>query len=100
MNYQSIIPVHALIGISALVMFWIAALSRKGSLIHRQAGKAYVISMLIILISVVPMIMVEIEQDNIAQAVVLMYLFSIASVATYVTWVSIRNKKSKDKYHS
>jgi hypothetical protein len=100
MDYQSVIGIHTIIGFSALGTFWIAAFSKKGSFIHRTAGKAYVLSMLVILASVIPMIIVKAKEGDIVFCIVLGYLFSIAATATYVTWFAIRKKKIRAAYHS
>ena len=44
--YSLIAMLHAGLGVVALGSFWIAGLSRKGSPLHRGAGKAYLLSMI------------------------------------------------------
>jgi uncharacterized membrane protein len=100
MDYSAIINIHTFIGFSALGSFWVAALSRKGSYVHRTAGKVFMLSMLVILASVIPMIIVKANEGDIVFCIILGYLFSIAAVATYVTWFAIQKKKAREDYHS
>ena len=46
---------HAGIGALALVSFWTAALARKGSQAHRYAGRVFLLAMLGILITALPL---------------------------------------------
>ena len=100
MSYKTLIVIHTVIGFTALITFWIAALAQKGSPLHRSAGKLYIFSMLVILASVVPMIVVKLREGSIAFAVVLLYLFCITAAAVLVAWSAIRKKKIKSEYQS
>ena len=100
MSYNTLIVIHTFIGFAALITFWIAAIAQKGSALHRTAGKLYILSMLVILASVVPMIIVKLRAGSIAFAVVLLYLFCITATAVLVAWSAIRKKKIKSEYQS
>lgn len=100
MDYKLIIHVHTLIGFSALITFWIAALSKKGRKLHRLAGRAYLISIITILASIVPMIISKAKAGNTAFCVLLGYLFFIVFTASIVTWRSIQNKKAPARYYN
>jgi len=100
MSYKTLIVIHTIIGFAALITFWIAAIARKGSALHRTAGKLYILSMLVILASVVPMIVVKLQAGSTAFAVVLLYLFCITAGAILVAWSAIRKKKIKSEYQS
>ena len=100
MNYQSIIHIHTLIGFSALISFWVAALSKKGRRVHRFAGKIYLVSTIVILASIIPMIITKAQEGNIAFCILLGYLFFIVLTASFVTWHSIRNKKAPATYYN
>lgn len=98
MYYQAIISIHALIGFAALISFWGAAFSRKGSPRHRLFGRAYLLSMVVILVSVIPMIIVKARAGDFVLCVVLAYLFWIALTASLISWESIRQKRAPDRY--
>src|SRR5215207_1594048 len=100
MNYYSIISVHTVIGFSALISFWVAALSKKGRAIHRHAGRVYLMSMVVILSSIIPMIIVKAKEGKIPFCILLGYLFCIVLTASIVTWHSIRNKKAPVNYYN
>ena len=52
--YRILVMAHACLGTVALVSFWTAALSRKGSPRHKSAGRIYVKSMLGIIATALP----------------------------------------------
>lgn len=98
MTYSSIIGIHTFIGFFTLISFWIAAFSKKGSKIHRQAGKFYLLSMVVILASIVPMLVSKWNSGEYAFCVLLGFLFCIAFTASLITWQSIQQKKYPEKY--
>ena len=49
--YQSLLLVHGLCGLVALVTFWVAAFAKKGAPLHLRAGKTYMVAMLGIVIT-------------------------------------------------
>lgn len=98
MTYASVIYVHTLIGFTALFSFWVAALSPKGQRLHRRAGKWYLASMIVILASIVPMIVVKAQMGDVPFCVLLGFLFSIAFTASLIIWHSIQAKKNAAAY--
>lgn len=98
MNYEAIISVHALIGSSALIAFWGAAFSRKGGSWHRRFGRIYLLSMVVILASIIPMITVRAREGDYAFCLLLGYLFWIAFTASLITWEAIRHKRAAGRY--
>lgn len=100
MKYQLILQIHFTIGMAALVSFWVAALSKKGGIIHRKAGQMYVLSMACILVSVIPMINNAINEGRSSSALGLAYLFVLAFTAIWVAWRSIKDKRDFYSYNS
>jgi len=39
--YKSLLTAHILLGVCALVLFWLPIISRKGNQLHRQSGRYY-----------------------------------------------------------
>jgi uncharacterized membrane protein len=55
MLYETTRWAHILAGLAALVLFWVPALTRKGSDLHRRSGRAYVWAMGVVVVSAVPL---------------------------------------------
>ena len=53
--YSNTALIHAGIGTVALSTFWIAGMSKKGSPVHKLAGRIYLLAMTGIIMSAVPM---------------------------------------------
>ncbi|MFN9965425.1 MAG: hypothetical protein ACK52N_00995, partial [Lysobacteraceae bacterium] len=53
--YRAIVTAHIACGVIALATYWMAGLSKKGSPLHRGAGKAYLLSMIGVVYSSVVM---------------------------------------------
>ncbi len=80
MNYSTILHIHTMIGAVVLTSFWITAFSKKGGRVHRFSGKIYLVGILIIIVSVIPMIVLALQRNNNKQAIGLAFL----SVMTFV----------------
>jgi len=53
--YDVMRATHLVSGILALALFWVPALTRKGSRVHRRAGRIYVWAMGVVVATAVPM---------------------------------------------
>ena len=53
--YQAVRIVHFLAGAVALVLFWVPALTRKGGVVHRRAGRVYVWAMGVVVTTALPL---------------------------------------------
>jgi len=62
MDYQSILHLHTIVGVLTLIMFWTAAFSAKGGKTHRLAGKIYLVCIVLILASVIPITILTLER--------------------------------------
>jgi len=100
MNYRSVIDVHTAIAFFAFTAFWIAALTRKGSATHRMAGKCFFVLVAVILLSVIPMMVIDLRTQNYKQLILLGYLSLLVITASYVALQAIRKKKSITAYHN
>jgi len=100
MNYRSVIDVHTAIAFFAFTAFWIAALTKKGSAIHRMVGKCFFVLVVVILLSVIPMMVIALHNKNYKQLILLGYLSLLVITASYVALQAIRKKKSITSYHN
>ena len=95
--YSILVTVHVALGTVALATFWTAGLARKGSPLHKGAGKLYLLSMAGLLAFAVPM-----TAHILARAPVigsfLVYLLLITTTALWTSWRAIRDKRDWHRY--
>lgn len=83
---------HVGLGTLALATFWTAGLSRKGSPVHRLAGKAYLLAMVGLLAAAVPLT-ARIASFNPVAGAFLAYLLVITATAMWLSWRAVRDKR-------
>jgi hypothetical protein len=92
-TYEKIKVVHGMIGSVGLIAFWVTALARKGELLHRRAGKVYLISLAVVMISTLPFMAISVIQGHPTHVMLYAYLIIVNATASYLSWRSIRNKR-------
>ena len=90
--YPILVAVHGTIGVFALLTFWSAAFLRKGSALHRRAGQGYLLAMLGIVVTALPMAAVKLQQGKPVIAAFLAYLVAITATGVWTSWRAIRDK--------
>jgi hypothetical protein len=100
MNYSSILHIHTMIGAVVLTSFWVTAFSKKGGRVHRFSGKIYLVGILIIIISVIPMIVLALQRNNNKQALGLAFLSVMTFVAAWMAFQSIVRKRKIESYRN
>lgn len=93
--YKTLVLVHGLAGVAALLTFWAAAFARKGSPLHRGVGKAYLLAMIGICVTAVPMAIQFYLTGRAGIATFLAYLVLITGTAMWLGWRSIRSKRDQ-----
>ena len=88
-TYEMIRSAHGIVGVLALVSFWTAGLARKGSPLHKLAGKVFLLTMAAILASALPMAGVILAR-GIAVAPFLFFLVLITATSCWTSWRAIR----------
>lgn len=83
---------HAGLGTLALVTYWTAGLSRKGSPVHRLAGKIYLLAMAGLLVAALPLTAALASRNPVA-ASFLTYLVVITVTSVWTSWRAVRDKK-------
>ncbi|NND34649.1 MAG: hypothetical protein HKN76_18830 [Saprospiraceae bacterium] len=99
-NLHYLLSLHGLVGASALLSFWIAATARKGGKRHITAGRIYLISMCLVLISTIPLILHFYFGGNIQRSITLLFLFFVVLSAIIMLFFSIRNKNSLSRHRT
>lgn len=90
--YQLLVATHVATGTVALATFWGAAALRKGSVPHRRTGQVYLLAMLGIILTGLPMAVVRVYQGHPVTAAFLGYLVVITAGGTWTAWRAIRDK--------
>jgi hypothetical protein len=96
--YRIVLSLHGLVGLVALVAFWIAGFARKGSPLHRAAGKAYLVAMLGVVAAAL-LLSLRIAWLHGAGAGVFMgYLVLITATSLWRSWRAPRDKRDVARY--
>lgn len=89
---------HALVGTVALVTFWTAALSRKGSSLHKTVGKVYLLAMIGVVVTAVPLALSHALEGQWLGAAFLGYLVILVSHSCRIAWLAIRWKRDFERF--
>lgn len=96
--YDSIRYLHLVAGSAALLLFWVPALSRKGSPLHRTAGKAYLIGMFIVVGSGLPLTVHLYLFTSQIFGIFLGYILVITFTALWTGWRALHAKQGPAAY--
>lgn len=97
--YRWLVVAHIAAGSLALLTFWTAAIARKGSPLHRAVGKAYLLAMLGILLSALPMSAMFFARGLVGIGTFLVYLVLITGTSCWLALRAIRRKREIHAYH-
>ena len=96
--YKIVLSLHGLLGALALVTFWLAGMTRKGSPVHRAAGKVYLAAMVVLLATAVPLALRTLLEGNTVAGAFLLYLEVITITTVWTGWRAIRDKRDWATY--
>jgi hypothetical protein len=96
--YKLVLSLHGLLGVVALVTFWVAGLTRKGSPVHRTAGKVYLLAMVALLIPALPLAVRILLHKSQVAGVFLLYLEVIVVTSVWLSWRSLKDKRDWARY--
>jgi uncharacterized membrane protein len=96
--YSNTVLIHSLIGALALLTFWTAGLSKKGSLLHKSAGKIYLLAMTGIVLTALPISIAMLTNGNPIAGAFFSYLVVITSTSIWVSWRAIRDKQNWQRF--
>jgi hypothetical protein len=91
--YQLTLFSHLALGVAALGTYWVAALARKGSRPHKLAGKAYLLTMLGLLVPAVPLSIRTALHYSLPFGAFLFYLLLITLTALWTGWFASKYKR-------
>jgi uncharacterized membrane protein len=93
--YSMLVSLHGLAGAIALPTFWLAALARKGSPLHRRSGQIYLLAMIAIMLTAVPMAGYFFARSRPGTAIFLLYLVLITLSSCWLGWRAIQRKATQ-----
>jgi hypothetical protein len=93
--YRTLVIAHIAAGSVALLTFWIAAIARKGSPLHKRIGKYYLSAMIGIVATALPMALVFMARGRIGVGVFLAYLVVITASGMWLAWRAIQLKRER-----
>lgn len=93
--YPILVSVHGLAGVAALITFWMAGFARKGSPLHRGSGKVFMLAMLGICVTALPMAATFFARGLGGIATFLTYLVVITATSMWLGWRAIRRKRDQ-----
>ena len=96
--YSLLLIAHVAVGVVALIAYWTAGFARKGSPLHRAAGKVFMLLMLGILATSVVFVARMVSKDALASAVFFAYLIVISGSALITGWFSLKLKREHARY--
>ena len=96
--YRYLVIAHIAAGSIALLTFWIAAIARKGSPLHKRIGKCYLLAMVGIVGTALPMALVFMARGRLGTGVFLAYLVVITASGMWLSWRAIQLKRDRAAY--
>ena len=92
MLLKALLFAHVGGGLVSLISFWVPALTKKGSPLHRRAGRVYVRAMSVVLATSLPLSIVLFLRGNWLGGTFLFYLFIITANAMYTGQRALKSK--------
>lgn len=98
MHFTAAVWGHIAVGSLALVLYWVALLSRKGSLLHRKAGKRSLALLIVVALSVGPLLFLRAGPFDPGYVVQMVYLTVCVATVSTLAVASIRTKARPDAF--
>lgn len=96
--YKAVLIAHVSFGVVALIAFWLTAALRKGTGTHRRVGTTYLMAMLAVVISAVPLALAAFTAGHTLNGVFLTYLIVITATPLWVGRRAIRRRNSAAEF--
>ena len=95
---QGLLGIHVAAGLAALVLFWVPALTRKGSPWHRRAGRWYTAAMAFITATGVVLAALFLADGRRDSGMFLLFLGVITGTSLWNGWRVLRAKRDPAAY--
>lgn len=86
---------HIAAGVVALATFWTAGLVKKGTPLHRRVGQVYLLAMLTIVLTGIPLVLQVTARGQPVGALFLTYLLVLVGNASWSAWRAIRDRRDR-----
>lgn len=96
--YRAIVLAHVACGVVALATYWMAGLSKKGSPLHKGAGKAYLVAMIGIVLTSMVLAGAAFAVGKAVTGTFLAYLVVITASAMWLGWTAVRRKREQSRF--
>lgn len=93
------LTLHVVAGSLALVTFWSAGLARKGTPLHRRVGQVYLLAMLAIILTGIPLVLQLVNRGQPAGALFLTYLMVLVGNASWSAWRAVRDRRDRAAFY-
>jgi hypothetical protein len=93
--YPSLVAIHGGAGLIALITFWLAGFARKGSPLHVNSGRIYLLAMLGIVLTALPMSAFFFLHGRHGIGTFLAYLVVITATSMWLGFRAIRSKRDQ-----
>src|SRR5512145_1458406 len=90
--YRLALLAHLVAGSVALACFWTAAWLRKGSARHRTVGGVFLLAMVVVLASGVPLVAALVKRGEAVGALFLGFLLVLVAQGSWSAWRAIRDR--------
>ena len=97
-GYATFLALHIAAGTVALACFWLAVVLRKGSPMHRLAGRIYLLAMVLVIATGVPLALQFALDGRLPFAAFLGYLLLLVSTTVWLSWRAIRDRAAPARY--
>ena len=98
MTSVAMIGPHVAIGAAALLLYWRALLAVKGSARHRRAGRLYLLLLLPLLLTVLPITLAAAGTAGPARVAQLCYLALVLATAGWTAWRAVADRDDVERF--
>jgi hypothetical protein len=97
--HRTALLLHLACGSVALLSFWTAAVLRKGSPRHRLAGDVFLLAMVGVIGSGVPLVVALTDRGQPVGALFLSFLLALVGQGSWVAWRAIRDRRAPARFY-
>lgn len=96
--YALVLIAHVVVGVVALAAYWTAGFSKKGSPVHRAAGRVFMLTMWLILATALVFVARMVGKGALGNAAFFAYLIVISASGLITGWYSLKFKREHARY--